>query len=407
MRNGSVTTLVLALGLVGASACADARDHAAASRAAVTDSAGVILAELPANLSDLVNPRLHLERRYRIGTDDSNLHLFRVSGAKFLADGRLVIGNGGVQRIALMDSLGGVHMRFGGRGEGPGEFSSVTSVHVPEPGTIIVFDDVLGRLTQFDTTGQLLDTRQRMEPRHVFTVEPLIASMSGPLVGVYWENRVFGEGHIVHDTTPLLRYPADATRPDTLSLWRLKIWSMDRVALGAMRVELAFGPNLLSAGQVDRFALADTHEARVWVLDEYGDLTMQVRWGETAAPVTEVDVERFRAERDAELSEGMPDEIRREFLEVPHYETRPVLEGMALDRAGAVWIAPASLRTGDSQTWLVVDREGSVRGGARLPAGSRILDVRDGWLAAYERGEYDVETISVYRVTERAGETRD
>jgi hypothetical protein len=274
-------------------------------------------------------------------------------------------------------------------------------VHVPESGTIIAFDDVLGRLTQFDTTGQLLDTHRRMEPGYVFTVEPLIASMSGPLVGVYWENRMFGEGPLVHDTTPLLWYPADATRPDTLSLWRLKIWSMSRVALGAMRVELAFGPNLLSSGQPDRFALADTHEARVWVFDEGGGLTMQVRWGETAAPVTEGDVEGFRAERDAQLSEGMPDEIRRRFLDVPHYETRPVLEGMALDRAGGVWIAPASLRTGDSQTWLVIDREGSVRGSARLPAGARILDGRDGWLAAYERGEYDVETISVYRVTER------
>lgn len=52
-----------------------------------------------------------------------------VSGLRREVPGRrrLVIGNGGVLRMALMDSLGGVHTRFGGRGEGPGEFSSITS----------------------------------------------------------------------------------------------------------------------------------------------------------------------------------------------------------------------------------------------------------------------------------------
>jgi hypothetical protein len=63
------------------------------------------------------------------------------------------------------------------------------------------------------------------------------------------------------------------------------------------------------------------------------------------------------------------------------------------------------LSTGDAQTWLVIDREGSVRGRARLPAGSRILDVRNGWLAALDHDAYDVETISVYRVAEPAGES--
>lgn len=370
----------------------------------MTDSAGVVVTELPAKLSELTNPRLHLERRYRIGTDDSGLELFRVSGAGFLTDGRLVIGDGGELRLSLVDSLGRVDARFGGRGEGPGEFLSITSVHVPEAETIVVFDEMLGRLTEFDTAGQLLDTRRRIEPSVVLTIVPLVASMSGPLVGVYWENRVFGRGPIVHDTTPLLRYPAETTRPDTLSLWRTKIWSMGRVVMGAMRVQLAFGPDLLSCGQADRFALADTHEARVWVFEENGDLTMQVRWGETPAPVTQADLERFRAERAARLSEGLPEEVRRKFLEVPHHETRAVIEGIALDRDGGVWIAPASLRTDGSQIWLVIDRGGSIRGSARLPAGSRMLVVRDGWLAALDRGEYDVETISVYRVVELAGE---
>lgn len=56
----------------------------------------------------------------------------------------------------------------------------------------------------------------------------------------------------------------------------------------------------------------------MWVLDENGGLIMQVRWAETAAPVTESDLERFRVESPARLSEGLPDEIRRGYLEVPY-----------------------------------------------------------------------------------------
>jgi hypothetical protein len=208
--------LRLTLGIVGALACADAGDHATGHLATVTDFAGVVVTELPANLAQLATPRFHLEHRYRIGSDYSGLQLFRVSRARFLADGRSVIGNGGVQDLTLVDSLGRVDTTFGGRGEGPGEFSSITSVHVPEAGTIVVFDDVLGRLTEFDTAGQLLDSHPRIEPNSLLDVVPLIASMSGPLVAVYGDNRMIWENDaIVHDTTPLLRYPADATRPDT------------------------------------------------------------------------------------------------------------------------------------------------------------------------------------------------
>jgi hypothetical protein len=377
-------------------ACADTGDHTGSDLDMVRDSAGVVVTELPADLSGLEAPDLQLEREYRIGMGDaSGPALFRVPGARFMADGRLVIAHGGNGNLTLVDPTGRVETKFGRRGEGPGEFYHITSVHVADDGTIIVFDDHLGRLTAFDAAGQLLDTRRRIEPHPLSDVVALIASRSGPLVGVYGDNRTFRPGR---DTTPLLRYPAGATRPDTLSMWPTKIWSVGNVGMGGMRVEVAFGPDLLSFGQTDRFALADTHEARVSILDENGDLTMEVRWGETAAPVTEADMERYRTERAARLSDGLPDDVRRGYLEVASHETRPVLEGIALGRDGGVWLAPTALGTDDRQTWLVIDLKGSVRGRVRLPAGSRILDVRDGRLAAWHQDQYDVEVVSVYRV---------
>jgi hypothetical protein len=394
-------SITLALGIVGALACADAGEPAPNDLATVADSAGVVLVELPATLAALAAPDLPGERMYRIGTDSSNLELFRVASARFMADGRLVIADGGSLDFALVGPAGRVETRFGHRGQGPGEFLSISSVHATAAGTILVFDDLLGRLTEFDAAGQVLDTRRRIEPDAGSDVVPLIASVSGPLVGVYADNRVFPKGVTVfRDTTPLLRYPARAMRPDTLALWPTKVWSLSDVGIGGLRVEVAFAPDLLSFGQADRFALADTHEPRVSVRDEQGNPTMEVRWREVAAPVTEAELERFRAERDDQLPDNLPDAVRSGYVQVPSHDTRPVLNGVALDRDGGLWIAPASLSTSAIQTWLAVDRRGSVLGKVRLPASSRILDVREGWIAAWDRDEYDRETVTVYRVVE-------
>jgi hypothetical protein len=92
---------------------------------AVSDSGGVRFVRVPA-LNELSLPELPVEHLY--STEDiggEKLELFRVRDALFLKDGTLVIATGGSEELLFVDPWGGTVRRFGGRGEGPGEFEGL------------------------------------------------------------------------------------------------------------------------------------------------------------------------------------------------------------------------------------------------------------------------------------------
>jgi len=309
-----------------------------------------------------------------------------------------VVASAGVPELVIVDQTGRVSRRFGNEGQGPGEFLTITSVHVTEAGTVIAFDDRQGRLTEFDSTGSLLATRS-LEASPLASLIPLVASMTGPSLAVYIDNRSLRHlGSLGRDTTPLLRYAAGSSRPDTVSKWPTKVWSFRDVGIGVMRTQVTFSPDLLASGQADRIALADTHAPLVTVLDEAGNMLMRVRWAETPRPVTNADLKAWKDSRAAQLPDDLPDNFRRARLDAPHHHVHPLLVAIALDREGGLWIAPTSLRFRNEQTWIVLDRRGAPQGAVRLPVSSRIMDARRGRLSVLDRDDLDVEVITVFAV---------
>ena len=385
--------------IAAVTSCVDASKPPARGRAVVKDSAGIVVVELQGDLARFAIPENDLVRTYRIGNRRSGLDLFKVSGARFLPDGSLVVANAGVLEIVTVDPEGRVTHRFGGEGEGPGHFLTLTSIHVSRTGTILAYDDRQGRLTEFDAVGTLLGTRRMAEPSQFADLVPLVASMAGPSLAVNGDNRSFGGGSTIRrDTTPLFRYAATSMRPDTLSMWPSKVWSFGSVSMGMMRAQVVFSPNLLATGQGNRVALADSHEPHVSVLDSSGELIMLVRWAGMPRTVTETDLKLWRETRTAELPPDLPDAIRRGFLEVPHHEVHPLLSSIVLERDGGLWIAPTELKSGTEQTWLLLDSSGLPRGGVSLPASSRILDVAGSNVVMISQNDLDVELITVFAI---------
>lgn len=297
----------------------------------VADSAGVTLVSLTGDLAGYAVPNLELKRSYRIGTDDSGIELYRVAGARFMESGQLVVANSGSQEIVIADSTGRLSHRFGGKGEGPGQFSSITSVHIGADGTIVAYDDSQGRLSEFDASGRLLSTRRMTDPSPISDLIPLMVSMRGAALAVNGDNRHFGKpGTVRRDTTPLFRFDPASLEPDTVSLWPAKSWSFGKVGMGTTRAQPAFGPDLLSAGNRDHVALADTHDSEVTVLDSEGAPTMTVRWSEPDVP--DSDAETWRRERAKKLSGDLPKELRTQLLDVPRFRTKPHVRGRSRTR---------------------------------------------------------------------------
>lgn len=389
-------TLIALAALVSTLACG--RDEAVPpANAEVVDSAGVRVVTLGGDLAGYAVPHIGLTRAFRVGGEGSGTELYRVSGARFLESDRLVIANAGAPEVLIVDSTGQASHRFGDQGEGPGQFGTITSVHVGTGGTIVTYDDPQGRLSEFDSAGHLLSTRRMTAPNPVSDLIPLVASMDGVVLAVHGDNRMFGKGGTVRrDTTPLLRFDPSSLEPDTVSLWPTKLWSFGQVAMGGTRAQVAFGPDLLSVGNTGRAALADSHGTEVSVLDDDGALLMLVRWNEATMPVTEADLSEWRGEREAELPDDLPKELRAQLLDVPNHDTRPRLRGIAVGQDGVIWIAPTSLEARGQQTWLLVDGDGRTIGGVSLPAAARILDATKRWIAVLERSDLDVEEITVY-----------
>jgi len=103
--------------------------------------------------------RLGPEPALRIGSIDGPLaETFEfLVDARLLGDSALVVADRTAAELRVFDRAGRIRAVFGGRGQGPGEFSHIDWIEVVAD-TIIVHDPRLGRLTRFTTAGEFLST---------------------------------------------------------------------------------------------------------------------------------------------------------------------------------------------------------------------------------------------------------
>jgi len=367
-----------------------------AAQPEVSDSSGVVLVNLPRGFQGLGGPNADLRRMARIGREGSEIELYRVASARFLPSGELAIANSGTGEILMVTADGEMLSRFGGLGEGPGEFSVITSLHVSEHGSLVAYDDRQARLTEFSTDGELLGTRRLTDPSPFADLIPVMASMDGPVLAVYGDNRMFGNNEIRQDTTPLLRFTPESTVPDTLGMWGGKVWSFQTVSMGMSRVQPAFGPDLLHSGHGDRAALAETHTALVRVYSASGEPAMQIGWQEVGRPVTDEAYEDWQDGRRAEMRD-YPEEIQEQFAAAPRFSTLPLIDGVLVGSDGSVWVAPTAL---GGRRWVRFSEGGDLLPSVRVPQDVRLLDYHAGRLAVLETDDLDVETVAIYEVKE-------
>lgn len=375
-----------------ASACEGAGPGATAAGMQATDSAGVRVVELGRELERLADPVSDATPAFRVGVEGSGVELFRVSAAGFLPDGRLVIGNSGVPEVLVVGPEGALVDRLGDRGEGPGQFGEITSVHPQPDGSIVVYDDRQGRLTVFSGAAAP-ETRRMADPSSISDVRPITASQQGPVLAVFGDNRMFMRSGVRHDSTPLMRFPPESTLPDTIGRWASSAWSFESVGDGITRSSLPFGPALHTSGSASAAVLAESHRTRVTVLRPDGEVAMLLRWTEEPRTVSDADVRAWYAERERELPAGSS---------TPAHEAHhPVIDGVLAGRDGSVWVAPTRLATDSVQVWLRFDDRGEPLPAVRLDRGVRLLDAEGDRVAVLARDELSVETVVVMEIRPR------
>ena len=85
--------------------------------------------------------------------------IWRVRGLVRLTDGRIAVLLSEDRQLLLFSPSGNLAKTIGRKGEGPGEFYRPRHMRYLPPDTLMVWDEWMGPVTSFDTTGRVLERR--------------------------------------------------------------------------------------------------------------------------------------------------------------------------------------------------------------------------------------------------------
>lgn len=387
-----ITVVVIALGIAACEADVGVSRPDSQQR----DSAGVRIVEnaRPPDGSRLAW-RIGPEPSLSIGVleGDEPHMLFAVRDATRLADGRIVVVNGGSAELRFFDSNGRHLGTRGGRGEGPGEFRELGNV-APWPGDSLVAWFAPGwRMSVFDGDGNY--------------------------------GRTFG----INDGTRPWRFRPDSPTSDGLFLAVLAPEDADTLVLelrdgeGAVRSSLGTHPGsepyLMHEGTNremlywkifgrepvwgvwgDLVAVGVSSRYEIKALDADGSLTRIVRREHNPRAVTSAEVEAH-----IEGRRFFNESNRREYRSVPVAEHFPAFTSIMSDALDHLWVREYDLPGQDrpAPLWTVFDSEGRVLGFVETPAGLSIYEIGADFILGKSVSELGVESVQVWLLDRSSG----
>ena len=395
-------------------------------------------------------PKFMLEEEIRIGSmDDPDLGFSQIGAVDVDSDGNVYVSERSEFAIRIYDA-GGKRLRtVGGRGEGPGEFGTLSSFGV-QGDTLWVHDSRLRRITLFDREGNLLATVPATgvsvpsPPESGFTITMRPNAMrpdgrftSVPGVGISGDPRTLRGGDTLR--LPRLVFDASGEVVDTAGFMRyptptLIFESPERIKVGDRELRKPEPPTdqplvrRLDDGEliVDRLRSETGDEAVLTVTRlgpvedtifrrqfrytprEYGAdavdsiIASYVSSGMRAGQIVTVDGMMVAVAGVGGGSGPPPDSAAldrayRDALELPKYQ--PPVGSYRLGEDGTVWLRREEDGTG-TYRWFVLEPDGEPRGEVEVPRALRILWSDDATVWGVELDDFEVPWLAKYRIVE-------
>jgi len=400
-RSGRDYWCVVALGGL-AGGCADTLPQDVI-RVVVADSAGIEVLELAGSVEAL--PEWFMEDvAIQVVGGSAPPYLGQIGEVALLPDGRLVVEDDQSALLRVF-TAGSSTDAFGGVGDGPSEFRSITSMSV-RGDSIHAFDRRLDRVVTFDLDG---------------THRGTVSLASGVGRGEWRPRRawVSGSARIVSEQTAYR--PTDATFLPRQVPEEVAIFLHDRegvVSAGPATFPGGYGMISEFADLVPPFAnravvavnetlVAYTSGLTYELVVRDADLIPRriVRWPslEEGLPPEEVAKIRSRydsatAETRAQAPEYAAGVRETRFGSVALPPIRPTIGRLIVDDESRIWVSrftPANLGALEGEAWHVLGKEGRPVARFSLPAGSRLAAVAGGMVAVVRRDSLDVEEVAV------------
>jgi len=354
-------------------------------------------------------PEYVLEKVTELGAADGEAALAGVRWVGPGAAGGIVVLESGTFDVHVFRSDGTRRLRFGGKGDGPGQVRSSHLAAQRPGGVFVVGETYPPQLHFFNDVGAYLESLDPWQVRARAPEES--AGAFGRWFAIARDtawlqvNPIPVPGGGVSEAY-LLRFVRDET-----GQWYsvpVKRWAN---ALSADPI----GPPLLSpvpawaAGPGGGFYFTSADEYRIE--KRAGDLSKAhtIQRSVEASPVTAaVRSATFRSMR-TELSESLPAGAIEDLLGSARFaSTLPIIDRLLYDQdAGRLWAGRPDGQTLAEQrapsVWDLFEADGTTAGSVVLPDGYRLVQVRADLLYGIWRDDLDVEYVRVYELRSRGG----
>ncbi len=393
--------IVLTLPLATAVACAPGDAPPTLFATEVRDSAGITIVEnaRPPDGSRL-EWRIGPEPTVSIGVVEGEepYMLHGAFSSVRLPDGRIVVANLGSQELRVFDSSGSHLATLGGRGEGPGEFTSL--VHVARwPGDsiaawhtaglgIAVFDSDgrFGRSFALGSSEKAIWLRPRAQAvREVGDVLSITAPEGADTAVVELRD---GEGALLSSLGTHRGREVIVTTDERGSRYlRFKAYGRELVA-GLWGDHVVASPN-------------DRYEIRAFGAD--GALARIVRRSHELRAPTEADRAPYVEEQlsyyeGANLPEALVERARQEFETTPFAATFPAFSSILGDATGHLWVEAYQLPRDDrpGSLWTVFGPDGRALGFVETPDGLEIHEIGEDYILGAMEDDLGVESVQLW-----------
>lgn len=330
----------------------------------------------------------------REGEDHDMLH--QVEDAAKLPGGRILIANGGDDELRVFDASGNWLASWGGRGEGPGEFSGLDHVDAWPGDSIVAWSGPGSGILVFDSEGNFgrsfkLETSD--DDPMGFYVFPLAVTTAGSILA--------GQIPSIFDRVRVEIRDADGRLLSSLGehpgIEHHRVESVRGSARMVTIYEVIFGPTVAQVpwGDLIVHSLNSRYEIRAFAWD--GTLARIVRRDHVARPPS---AEEIGAYIDEEVA-GYPDDVvavqRERYQSVPVADNHPAFTSVIVDKLNHIWVEeyefPGEERPGS--LWTVFDAEGRVLGFVETPEGLEIFEIGEDYILGRWRDELEVEYVQI------------
>lgn len=336
---------------------------------------------------------------------EGDTFLFRVMGAFRLSDGTIVVVDHGLREVLFFDPGGRLVRKAGGRGEGPGEFMSISGAALAAGDTLTIWDSPTLRITRLAPDGSLISARRGPGELIPHGVE---GSWVAPGGSVFLRHTLLGmddsrQSGPVRTPRFLSRIDPDQGIDTIKELPGREVLHMALPGVPAglrYPVSTLFGPNthLASGGAPWRLVVGDGADASFEVWDEGGSLVSRVSWvmQRPGLSAHEVEVERARRMEEAVETRQMVAPEGIPLLPAP--QLAPIYRRLFVDDLGHTWVERYPCAAVPEGTWTVFGPEGAWLGDVVFPLEVvRPLHIGKGFMVGLREDSLGVQTVGLYR----------